>query len=127
MGEAFISQKKEQFQHRRDKSVQNDFKEPNLRSLFPDISITLYRCVAHDATKMPDVGDPIALAEFTPHTLSVLKQNIIIGSVVPEDANKLLKGLAHRSVRMLTGLVHSVGNLDLTFKIQLNTKDPEQN
>ena len=120
MGEAFISKKKERFEHCRDAAVDEDFKKENLLSLLPDVSITVYRCILTSSDYTPEVGDVVALAELTAGKISVLERNVEIGYVQPEDAKMLLTALGQSSVRMLVGEVHSVGKLSRTFTVTVS-------
>ena len=120
MGEAFISMKKEQFEHRRDAAVEKHFKEENLLSRLPDVSFTVYRCALTSADRVPNVGDTIALAELTAGEISVLDRNVVIGYVQSADAQKLLPALRQSGVSMLVGNVHSVGKLSRSFTITIS-------
>ncbi len=117
MGEAFLSAKKDRFDHGKDEAVKKDFKTENLLSLLPDMLTAEYRCVLNSAEHKPDVGDRVVVASLDSTKVEVLLQNVIIGHVQVADAAKLRRSLTQSSVRMLAATVRSIGKLTPTFTI----------
>lgn len=120
MGEAFISAKKEKFEHQRDIAVENDFTSENLFSRMPDVSTTEYRCVLTSGDYKPDIGDAVLVASIEAGKVNLLFRNVLVGYVQKGDAEKLQTILAKSSAKMLVASVVSVGKLSRSFNIILN-------
>jgi hypothetical protein len=117
MGEAFLSAKKNRFDHGKDEAVKKDFKTENLFSRLPDIRTAEYRCALTSSEHRPEIGDRVVVASLDSTKVQVLLQNVIIGYVLAADAAKLKRSLTESSVRMLAASVRSIGILTPTFKI----------
>jgi hypothetical protein len=119
MGEAFLSAKKERFDHGKDEAVKKEFKTENLLSLLPDVQTAEYRCALTSAEYKPEVGDRVIVTSLDANKVDVLLQNVIIGHVLAADAAKLIRVLSQSNIRMLAATVRSVGKLTPTFTISV--------
>jgi len=117
MGEAFLSAKKERFDHDRDNAVRKEFKAGNLLSLLPDILTDEYRCRLTSPEYKPTVGDRVVVASLNSARVEVLHRNVIIGHVLTHDAAKLRQLLTTSTFMMLAAEVRSIGKLTPTFVI----------
>src|ERR1044072_408564 len=118
MGEAFISKKRERFQHQNDAAKERDLETEDLFSVLPDVSSTVYRCVL-TSDVAPEPSDSVAVAELESGILSVLLRNTVIGHVKSADAKQLKTFLASSHHKMLVGIVDSVRLLSRSFTIRL--------
>jgi len=119
MGEAFISSKKERFEHQRDKQYEEQLGTEDLLSQLPDVTTTLYRCVltAHDSSVQ--VGDRVLIVDLGEQHLTVLWRNQVIGYVQPHDGDKLRTILANSARKMLVAVVHSLPKIGNTFTVTI--------
>src|SRR6187397_3223106 len=108
MGEAFISSKKERFQHQRDKSFEEQLGTEDLLSRLPDVITALYRCVLTAKDCSVKESERVLVADLGETHLTVLWKNQVIGYVQSPDGNKLRACLAGSARRMLVGVVHSL-------------------
>lgn len=121
MGEAFISKKRERFQHQNDAAKTQELESENLFSLLPDLSTTVYRCDM-DGETLPVATDIIAVAALDAGRLSVLLRNVVIGHVKPQDAKLLTTILEKSHHKMLVGVVDCVRRRSRTFTIRIDAQ-----
>jgi hypothetical protein len=119
MGEAFISSKKERFQHQRDKQFEEQLATEDLLSGLPDVTTTLYRCVLTAKSSSVRENDRVLIADLGEQHLTVLWKNQVIGYVDGHDGNKLRAFLAGSARKMLVGVVHSMPKVGNTFTVAL--------
>ena len=120
MGEAFISSKKERFEHQRDAAYEEQLNSENLFSGVPDVVTTVYRCV-QTADNVPlEAGDRVLIADLREKNLVVLYNNSVVGCVEPRDGSKLRAVLGDSPRKMLVAVIHSAPTFNRVFTVSID-------
>lgn len=119
MGEAFISSKKEHFEHQRDKQFEEQLGTEDLLSRLPDVTTTVYRCVLTARDSSVQVADRVLIVDLGEPQLTVLWKNQVIGYVQSHDGDKLRTLLADSVRTMFVAVVHSLPKIGNTFTVTL--------
>src|SRR5947209_4276016 len=120
MGEAFISKKKESFEHQRDEEFEKQLESPDLLSRMPEVTKTLYKCVLNaSGDSSVQKGDRVLIVDLGKPQVTVLWKNQTIGYVLPHDGEKIRAFMAEAARKMLVGLVHSLPKLGKIFTVTI--------
>jgi hypothetical protein len=119
MGLAFISAKREQFEHKRESAKEAELCGPNLFSSRPDTLTRHYRCVLTDRSISLFRGEELVLAQQGDGEIRVFRQNRAIGHVESASAKKILPILNAALELMLVAQVVTVPRLGEKFLIRL--------
>ncbi len=121
MGEAFISNKKERFEHQRDKEFEKQLGTPDLMSRMTEVTTTVYKCVLNSKDTPVQHGDGVLVVDLGESHVSVLWRNQVVGYVQAHDGQKIRAIFSGSPQKMLAGQVHSVSTIGKTFSITLDS------
>lgn len=119
MGEAFISNKKEWFAHKRDKEFEKQLGLPDLMSRLQEVTTTIYGCILKSSDIPVQEGDGVLVVDLGEPHVTVLWKNQVIGYVQAQDGKKIRVFFASSPQKMLPGQVHALPKIGKTFSITL--------
>jgi hypothetical protein len=122
MGIAFILEKAQKFEQRRDAAFEDQLGSENLLSRLPDTSRTTYRCKSVTG-ECPEVGTPLALYQAS-DAVNVFVNNQHIGVALSSDAKELKTVMTTLSTEVLAAYVVGVRPETKIFTIQLQIPTP---
>lgn len=119
MGLAFISSKRDGFEHRRDAAKEAELCSPNLLSALPEDQVELFRCeTTRDGVHLR-LGEQVLVTANDEGGIVVLQVNRVIGRLLPAGEKKLRTILAQYPGQMLPAAVAKVPKLGNRFSIQV--------
>lgn len=119
MGLAFISSKRDGFEHRRDAAKETELCCPNLLSALPEEQIELFRCETTQDNVRLHLGEKVLVTPSEGGEVVVLQVNRVIGRLLPAAAKKLRPILAQYPGQMLPAAVAKTPKLGSRFSIQI--------